>query len=588
MAAVDLSLPAGPIRQVYADAVHNDDFPELGMVGPMAGGKSSAAVDRLARRALDYPGIQQVLARDTLVNLKASTLVRFRQRLGALFLPQNGGSENLQEALFRFPPAPHPVTGDITQSVVKGIGLDRVDLENVFKSTEYGGGHLDEADQISSDAHDMFLERSRQEFYHRNKTVMDLCMVLAERWSRYSPKPVMPEDVYQILLDDPLSRIGERQMSRDHPMPGVPTISASWNPSGNDHTWARYVGKPYPYPAPDEAWVKHFMGVREVFTPGSVLREDRHRLRAGAFVKVGDKRGYVQAHDPVKGVVTLVGGEQVPHEQVGLTLQRNCLYFFPHHNLSRDHVNVENTYLMASTELRRKHQLGHVDPKTGRVLPAFVNEPLEAGGHILPEISIERISRAGNLIVGGLDHGGDHATAFVMAMYLARSNTLIFFDEMVKSGESAYANAEEVRQMLVPGCEHLIGYDPAMNARIFDRDADRRIVDNYLEVLGPIMVEGARGDPAFDELQEMLEFKDDFGLRGPMPNVMVTENCVHIRKAFQELMWEDVKRKRHKWIVDVGDAGKIAASVVKRGYTNIQQGAVASGPRYAYATRFAS
>lgn len=584
---LDLSLPAGPIRQVYSDGVHNDDFPELGMVGPMAGGKSSAAVDRLARRGLYYPGINQVLARDTLVNLKSSTLVRFKQRLGPLFDPRNGGGSNDQEAIYRFPPMPHPVTGESVQSTIKGIGLDRVDLENVFKSTEYGGGHLDEADQISSDAHDMFLERSRQEFYHRSKTVMDMCIELSERWSRYTDAPITPEDVYHILLDDPLSRVHERRMPRDHPMPGMPTVSASWNPVGNDHTWQRYVGKTYPYPAPDETWVRLNMGVREVYTPGSILREDNHRLRAGAFVKLDDgTRGYVQSHDTDKGVVTLVGGRQVPHEKVGLNLQRYCLYFFPHHNLSRDHVNVENTYLMASQEMRRRHQLGHVDPKSGRVTPAFIDEPLEAGGHIMPEIPIERISRSQNLIVGGLDHGGDHATAYVQAMYLARSNLLIFFDEMVVSGESAYANAESVKQMLVPGCEHLIGYDPAMNARIFDRDADRRIIDNYLEVLGPILVEGARGDPAFDELQEMLEIKDDFGPRGPMPNVLVTENCVHIRKALRDLMWTDVRTKRHKWVVDVGDACKIAVSVVKRGYTNIQAGQMEVQPRYAYATRF--
>lgn len=585
--AIDLSLPSGPIKHVYADAVRNDDFPEMGMVGPMAGGKSSAAVDRLARRALDYPGINQILARDTLVNLKQSTLVRFKQRLGPLFDPSNGGSQNEQEAIYRFPPAPDPITGNPIQSTIKGLGLDRVDLENVFKSTEFGGGHLDEADQIPSDAHDLFIERSRQEFYHRSLTVWDMCMELALRWSRYAEKPVTPEDVYQILLDDPLSRVGEKRMPRDHPMPGTSTISASWNPAGNDHTWQRYVSVAYPYPAPDEAWVRDHMGVREVYTPPSILREDRHRFRAGAFVRLDNgQRGYVQSHDMDKGTVTLVGGLVVPHETVGLSLQRYALYFFPHHNLSRDHVNVENTYLMASQEMRRRHQLGHVDPKSGRVMPAFVDEPLEAGGHVIPPVPIERIARAGNLIVGGLDHGGDHATAFVQAMYLPRSNMLIFFDEMVRSGESAFANAETVKQMLVPGCEHLIGYDPAMNARIFDKDAERRIVDNYLEVLGPILVEGARGDPAFDELQEMLEYKDNFDRRGPMPNVLVTENCVQIRKAFRDLMWTDVRSKRHKWIVDVGDAAKIAVSVVKRGYTNTQQVPHDIQPRYAYATRF--
>lgn len=587
---LDLSPPSGPIRYRYSAAVHLDDFPELGMVGPMAGGKSTAAVDRLARRAVEYPGLNQLLGRDTLVNLKASTLVRFKQRLGAMFLPESGGSLNDQEGIYRFPPAPHPVTGVTVQSVVKAIGLDRVDLENVFKSTEYGGGHLEEADQISSDAHDIFQERSRQEFYHRSKTVRDMCMELANQWSRFAPKPLTWEDVYHILLADPLNRVGEHQFSADHPMPGDTTVSASWNPVGNDHTWARYVGVTYPFPAPSEQWVKDNIGIREVHIPPAILIEDLHRFRAGALVQLPDKsRAYVQSHDGGDEVV-LVGGSKVPRTTTTLVKQRYCIYFFSHENMSRDHKNVENTYLMANQEMRRRHQFGHVDARVGRVMPAFVDEPLGNGGHVVPEVSIERISRAGNLIIAGLDHGGDHPTAALLAMYLPSTQSLIFFAEMVKSGQSAYANAVELQQLLVPlGCDFIIGYDPAMNARIFDKNADERMIDNYIEVIGDHFVEGARGDAAYDELAKMLEFQDDFtSNRPPMPRIMVTENCVQIRKTGVQLTWDMVARKRHMWQVDVGDAMKIAASVVKRGYAgggSIDSQALT--PRLARATSYA-
>lgn len=585
---LDLTPPSGAARYKYSDFVYNDDFPEIGMVGPMATAKSSAAVDRLGRRGLEYPGINQLLARGTLTSLKDSTIVRLRQRLGTLFHPSNGGSENLQEGIFRFPPAPHPVTGVPVQSVINGIGLDRADLEAVLKSTEYGGGHLEEANEIPSDAHDLLQERARQEIYHRSKTVRDMCMELANTWSRFAPTPLTWRDVYDILLDDPLSRIGERQMPPDHPMPGSTTVSATWNPVGNDHTWVRYVGVPYPHPAPTEDWVRQNVGVREVHVPPKVLREDRHRLRAGALAELPDgRRAYVQAHDPDSGIVTLVGGEQVHHDKAGLIVQRYSIYVFSHENMSRDHRNVENTYLMANQEMRLRHQHGHVNSREGRVTPAFIDEPLGHGGHVLPPVTKERIARSGNLIVGGVDHGGDHPTAVVLAMYLPKVRTLIFFDEMVKSGQSAYANAVELQQMMVPGLQHIIGYDPAMNARVFDKDADHRIIDNYIEVLGDVMVPGARGDDAFDELAYMLEFQDDFtDPRGPMPRILVTENCTQIRKALMELTWDMVRRQRHKWQVDVGDALKIAASVVKRGYVDQGEVDMDFSPRRAYTDRW--
>ncbi len=582
---LDLTPPSGPIRFKYNDFVVNDDFPELGFVGPFNTAKSTAAVDRLGRRGMEYPGSNILIARATLVSLKDSTIDKLRQRIGAVFDKSVGGSENLQEAVFRFPPEPHPVTGNYVQSVVNGIGLDRTDLERVLKSTEYATVHLEEADEIPSDAHDMVQERSRQEIYHRTLTVKDLCMKLAITWSPFAGRTLTWQDAYEILLQDSLNRVGEKQLPPDHPMPGWTVVSATWNPAGNDHTWARYVGIPFPYPSPSEEWVNENVGIREVNVDPETLRHDRFRFRAGAIVKLTDgTRSFSALH---KGsTVTLVDGRKVPDKEVGLVLQRYCIYAFGYENESRDHRSVENSYLMANTKMRRRHQHGDTDEREGRVAPNYIDEAVSHGGHVLPKVPRERIARSGNTIVCGIDHGGDHPTAITFAMYLERSNSLIFFDEMVKSGQSSYANAVEAKQLSIPGLTHIWGYDPAMNARVFDKDSEHRIVDNYIEVLGDNLFEGARGDPAYDELVRMLDVQDDFIAQTPLPKLMVTENCEQIRKTLLNLSWRMVRRQRNNWMVDVGDSLKIAVSMVTKGLAKNAVVDVDFTPRKAFSDRF--
>lgn len=581
-----LSPPSGPIKYKYSDFVTNDDFPEIGIVGPMSSAKTSAAMDRLIRRGMEYPGSNQLLARATLVALKDSSIIRLRQRGQGIFDPSVGGSENTQEGLFRFPKAAHPVTGAMVQSTITGIGLDRADLDVVFKSTEYAGGHLDEANEIPSDAHDFFQERCRQEIWHATRTVKDYCMRLATVWSEVSGKVLAWMDVYNILLDDPLNKVGELQLPPDHPEPGWTTVGASWNPVGNDHTWDRYVGVPYPMPAPSEQWVRDFVGVREVYVEPRELRDDHHTFRAGALIRLPDgSRNYTAKHEG--GVVTLVDGSQYPDDQVGLVLQRYCIYAFGHENMSRDHRNVENTYLMVNKKMRKQHQHGHVDVREGRVTPAFVNEPLEYGGHIVPAIDMDRIARSGSLVVGGLDHGGDHPTAFVQGLWISHMNTIIIFDEYVQSGLSAFANATRIKERTIHGLSMVIGYDPAMNARTFDREANHRIIDNYIEVMGNQFVPGTAGPVAFDDLGRALEVQDSFLTdRPPVPGILVTENCEQVIHTMQNLTWKMVQNQRGNWMVDVGDALKLMRSVVKQGYAGRGASHVVAEPKLAYSDRW--
>lgn len=581
-----LAPPSGAIKYKYSDFVSNDDFPEIGIVGSMNTAKTSAAMDRLIRRGMEYPGSNQLLARATLVALKDSSIIRLRQRGQGIFDPSVGGSENTQEGLFRFPKVAHPVTGAMVQSTITGIGLDRADLDVVFKSTEYAGGHLDEANEIPSDAHDFFQERCRQEIWHATRTVKDYCMRLATAWSEVSGKPLAWMDVYNILLGDPYNKVGELQLDPDHPEPGWTTVSASWNPVGNDHTWDRYVGVPYPMPAPSEQWVKDFVGVREVYVEARELREDHHTFRAGALIRLPDgSRNYVARHEG--GVVRMVDGSQHPDDQVGLVLQRYCIYAFGHENMSRDHRNVENTYLMVNKKMRKQHQHGHVDVREGRVMPAFVNEPLEYGGHIVPAIDMDRIARSGSLVVGGLDHGGDHPTAFVQGLWISHMNTIIIFDEYVQSGLSAFANATRIKERTIHGLSMVIGYDPAMNARTFDREANHRIIDNYIEVMGNQFVPGTAGPVAFDDLGRALEVQDNFLTdRPPVPGILVTENCEQVIHTMQNLTWKMVQNQRGNWMVDVGDALKLMRSVVKQGYTGQGASHIVSEPKLAYSDRW--
>lgn len=580
-----LGTPDGPIKYKYSDFVNNDWFAEIGFVGPYAVGKSGAAVDRIGRRAQQYPGSNTLLARATLTSLKDSTLDRLRQRLGPII-----ASENLQEAIFRLAPEPHPVTGHLVQSTINGIGLDRTDIEQVLKSTEYFSVHLEEADEIPSPAQDLVQERARQQVFHRELTVWHLCVELAQVWSIVHGRTFTPHDVHAILLDDQFNKVGQLQMPMDHPMPGNPSVSATWNPNGNDHMWSRYVGVPYPYPAPTPEWVRSNVGIRDIRIPAATLREDKFQFRAGSIaVPPGGTKGFVAKHNLKEGTVRFVSGQTYAHDQVDLVVQRYAIYGFSHENESRDYGNVENSYLMMDQKKRRKHQLGHVDTKEGRVTPGYIDEPFSYGGHVVEAIDRERIARSGNLIVIGLDHGGDHPTAAAIAMYLPRTKSLIFFDEYLKSGQSAYANAIEIQQKRVPGLEHLVGYDPAMNGRAFLGDDQTRYIDPYIEVFGDDNVFPAeRGDPPFDTLAQMLEFEDNFlpGSSAAMPRIFVTENCTHIRSAFLNLTWDMIARKRHLWQVDMGDACKYAVSMVKKGFVDVNKVSIDVTPRLPFSRKF--
>lgn len=570
---IDLNPPKGAIAWKYIEFRDNEDFAEMGMVGPYATAKSTALLDFLIRRAIDYPGSNTLIARAHLTLLKTSTLDKMAKRLGAVF-----ESENKNEAIFRLPETEEPHTGKKVQSIIKGIGLERADLEQVFKSTEFFTGAIEEGDEVSSDSHDDLQSRLRQQCFHRWKKVRHLCMDLATKWN------LTPDEVYEILLADPRNPVGQYQLDLDHPMPGNTVLKTVWNPNGNDHLWMRYVGVPYPEPRPTPEWVDENVGIREVHTDAQELRDDEFKFRAGSIVKLPPRmttpenhgRGFAARHDDEKGVVHLVTGEEVPLSEAGLIVQRACIYAFRHENESRDYKNDENSYLMVNRAKRRRAFNAEIDHRAGRVFPWFIDDYIENGGHLMryPEGGRDALAAARYYGVGGIDQGGDHATAMTAAFVTPETGILVFYDEYVRNGVAAAQSAIDALDLILPGMPGFWwGYDPQMNARRFDKDVEYATIDEYRAHLTNL-IPGDRGKPAFDYVNGLLSRRDAFIGRQPAPKLLVFDNCHQIRETMLKLTWDHVSRQRGNWMVDVGDSIKIAASAYRKMSNHLRPNAV--------------
>lgn len=560
---IDLNPPKGAIAWKYLEFRDNDEFAEMGMVGPYATAKSTAMLDFLLRRALDYPGSNTLIARAHLTLLKTSTLDKMAKRLGAIF-----ESENQNEAVFRLPPAEEPHTGKKVQSLIKGIGLERADLEQVFKSTEFFTGAIEEGDEVASDGHDDLQARLRQQCYHRWKKVRHLAMEMASRWG------VTPEEAYEIMFYDPRHPVGQNQLDLDHPMPGVTVLKTVWNPNGNDHLWMRYVGVPYPEPRPTPEWVDENVGIREIHTDAKELREDEFTFKAGSIVKLPAHmhelhptgRAFAKRQDDKRKVVELIGGGEVPLDEAGLIVQRACIYVFRHENESRDYQNDENSYLMVNKAKRRKAFNADIDTRSGRVFPWYIDDYLENGGHLLryPETGREALASAHYMGVGGIDQGGNHATAITTAIVTPETGILAFYDEHVRSGVAAVQSAVDALGLILPGMPGFWwGYDPQMNAKRYDKDLEYATIDEYRAKLSNL-IPGDRGKPAFDYVNGLLSQRDAFIGRQPAPKMLVFDNCHQIRDTLLKLTWEMVASQRWHWMVDVGDSIKITASVYRK------------------------
>lgn len=562
--------PEGIIRRKYIDARDNDDFPEHGITGPFGTAKSTMLLDFIMRRGFEYPGSNALLARATLKSLKDSTLVSLERRWGSFFT-DHGGSMNRNEGLYRLPPSVDPVSGDRVASTIKAIGLDRVDLEHTLRSTEFATSGMEEADEIPSDSIDIVQFRSRQQIYHRSKTVQDMVIELSQSWGLH------PDRVYEILLGCEIHPVGKKQMPLDHPMPGKTVMKLIWNPTGDNAIWQRMVGLTYPKPYPTPEWVDRHIGVREVRAGHDVWGARGIQPMAGTLLQLpaswsGSRRRFASRYDEKKEQIHLVPDPGDPNasmvvdaEDATIIVQRNCTFVHTHENKSRDHQNDENSLLAQNQGLARKFYQGEAPARSGRVFPMYVDDYVENGGHLLRWPGKDTIARRMLYAVGGLDKGGRHAHGTTMAVITPESQTALAYAEYVKNGVGAQEHAIDSKQLILPGCPGVTwGYDPSLDARRYDSDADYRTIEEYQEVLGgENLFHGIRGDEGFELVQRLLmpyEGKID---QEPIPRLLIFDHLVHTRAMLQRLTWEMIDKDRDNYLVDVGDAFKYMASVIR-------------------------
>lgn len=546
-----LDPPKGVIVHKYLDVRDNDWFPEMGVAGAYATAKSTAMLDFLIRRALDYPGSNILIARATLTSLKASTLTKLTQRLGAVF-----ESENEHEAIYRLPEDYDPMTGLKVQSIIKGLGLDRANLEQVFKSTEYHTGAIEEGDEVDGDSHDILQARLRQVCFHRTKKVFDLAMFRAEQWG------VTPEEAYEIMLADKRHAVGQHDLAWDDPMPGPTVLKTVWNPPGG-HIWDRYVGIPHPDGIPTPSWVDANVGIREKHVEAARLVEEQFHFRAGSIVGLKDgSRRYAAKENGEK--VTLIGGGEVPRKEANLIVQRACIYIFKDENESRNFENDENSYLMENRDLRRRAFLGEGNSRMGRVFPNYVDDYVENGGNLLRWPGRDRLAQAGYRGFGGIDQGGRHQTAIIPGVITPTTGVGILYDEYVRSGVAARESAYDALGLVLPGApDFWWAYDPAMDSKRYDQDTNYSTSQEYRAVLSNMMP-GDRGKAAFDYVNGLLTVTDTLIGETPTSKLLVFDHLVQVRETMLKLTWKMVDSQRDNWMVDVGDAIKIAMTAYRQ------------------------
>ena len=580
---IDLSVPRGLIAWKYIDFRDNDEFPEMGMTGPYATAKSTAALDFLIRRAIEYPGSNTLIARGTLSSLKNSTLDKMTKRLGAIF---DSGNEN--EAIYRLPPDTDPMTGQDVQSIIKGIGLDRIDLEQVFRSTEYMTGFIEEGDEVDSRAHDNLQARLRQIVFHRTLKVYHLAMKMAERWSQHYDGVLTPEDAYEIMRADKRHPVGQNELAWEDPMPGSTVLKTAWNPKPGDHLWDRYIGIAHPgVVTPD--WVEANVGIREVHVRPDRLRRDKFFFRAGSIVKLNSGvRQFAARHDEKKGEVHLIDGRVIPEKEANLVVQRACIYAFKEENESRNFQNDENSYLMVNTDLQEQAFMGIFNGRQGRVFTNYIDDYVENGGHLLHYPGKEALVAAKYRGFGGIDQGGGHATGMIAGLIAPESGIALVYDEYMRSGVAAAESVHDAKAMVLPNApEFWWGYDPAMENKRYDKDVEYSTIQEY-QSLGNLMP-GDRGKEAFDYVNGLLAKRDTFIGSQAAPRLLIFDNCTYLRQTARDLTWKMVDTQRNLWMVDVGDAFKIALSIFRRltiGGASMSEAAIIHAPA-AYSTKFA-
>ena len=548
--SITLGLPDGRVRHWYQDFRDNWNFTGHLWISAYAGAKSTALSDCIGKSALEYPGSRLLLVGNTLTDLRKSTIPKLEGRIGMAI-----ESENRNEAIYRFPSMPDPLTGELVQSELRCLGADRPDIEEVLKSTEWFRVFIEEANTIRSDAHDVLLARTRQFAFHRTFTVQNLIIDKSRLWG------IDPDEAYDVLSYAEGSPIKQFALSMDDPMPGINGVKAVMNPQGNDHVWMRYVGLPFPENGVTRKWAADNIGLRNFYFTKAEMDEIMVPFLVGNHVV--DKDGnYGYVREVAGNDVALMDGKKYKGEDLELVMQLYTTYTFPDDNKSRNYANHQNALLMMNRGLRKRTFAGVVDVRAGLVFPNFIPRPVDEGGHILP-FPKDGIPR-GYQGVGGVDQGGGHATAAVVAMLTKETNTAIIFKEYVKSGVSAKQTAYELASSLPPGMSVRWGGDPKMWSRDYTEDITATHAQKYVEAGLSPFEPGKKGDEAFDDVMDLLEFVDNFLNRKKQAKLYVFDNCEQSIHALSTVTWDDIRHGRHKWIVDLADAVKLMVSMINK------------------------
>jgi hypothetical protein len=106
------------------------------------------------------------------------------------------------------------------------------------------------------------------------------------------------------------------------------------------------------------------------------------------------------------------------------------------------------------------------------------------------------------------------------------------------------------------------GGDPAMWARDFTNDVTTNPAQKYIEAGLRPFVPGKKGDTAFDDVLDLLDFRTNFMTKRRTARLYVFENCAQTIHMMQTVTWNDIRHGRHKWVVDMADALKLMCSVI--------------------------
>lgn len=559
---VQLTPPEGPqIQKIYREFTDNFLFPEDLILGPYNSAKSTALVDAALFSMLDYPGSLVFFLGNTLAKLKRTTVDKLAKRGRLIF-----ESANEREAVYKTPVDIDPWTKQPTQSILRAMGLDTTDVESEMSSSEPFRSFIEEASDVSSEAHDTMIARTRGKAYHKTQKNHHLLILKSRIWGAIYNEELDPDLVLEVM--------GIERSELHHPMQGPNAVKCADNPR-DSHLWTRYVGVPYPQDIITEEFVKAHVGVKNVYKTRADLLRMQMDFDPGDTVVLGNGQRHVvksltkyDDDEETPDTLTMLDGSEHEADKVLIWAQRRTQYVFPWMNESRNKAAGKNMIFVSNSDLAERMMAGKEDRKQGKVFTNFINAPVREGGHILPPIARDRLDDR-LLAFFGVDQGGGHATA-VAGSFRSRRNEelaftfLVIFFSYLAYGETSSETAINIKTVPTPRMNPVWAADPAMWNRNYAGDRDEygtipTYADRFIEA-GVPLVQASSGDLPYEDVNELFLFKDNYLGKRKVAGLYITEDMTDVIYTLDTLTWAMVRNKRSDWRVDMGDAIKFMVS----------------------------